>query len=275
MKRVMQLTAFAVLLLVASFLYGQQTVPVSTSNVAPGVQAPACDHLFAANSTSNAFIRYCVSDRGTITSIETPAGHFHIGAQGEGYGFCQQDPVPGTAYYDFLNVNSGNLNPPTILNVNESSIKISRSTSDGNWTLVQTITKDATTGSAKIEMALSNHQAVDKVAYLMRFVDADPDSVQIFGAAAGASLQSAFAWNFAVGDGSLNPGLVLENAGAWTQFQHGYVRLEPDPPNPCDFANHADEFGFNRNSDTSLVYAYVGTVKAHRTATVNLRYRAR
>jgi len=274
MKRVMQVLEFAVLFLLASLLYGQRTAPVSATAVASGAQAPACDHLFTANSSSNAFIRYCVSDRGTITSIETPAGHFHIGAQGEGYGFCQQDPVPGTAYYEFLNVNSGNLNPPTILSANDSSIKISRSTTDGNWTFVQTIAKDATAGSAKIQMALSNNQAVDRVAYLIRFVDADPDSARSFGAGTGASLQSAFAWEFAVGGDGINRGLVLENVGAWTQFQQGYARLQPDPPNPCDFANHASASGVGI-SDTSLVYAYVGTVKAHKTATVNLRYRAR
>ena len=232
-----------------------------------------CPHLFHANSTPNTFIQYCVSDRGNISQLQTPFGHFQLGAQGEGYGFCQQDPAPGTVYFDYPSGDSGNWKLPQVLSVNGSAIKIPRTTTDGTWTLVQTLSKVAATGSINVVMALTNNQAADKVAYLVRFADVDPDGQQ-FSPFAGSSFQSAFAWD--VRNNSFRLGLQVENVGHWNGFQQGYIQRIPNPPNPCAFAFNSDTGGylngFIESKDVSLVYAYVGNVPAHKTVTVTLSY---
>src|SRR5215471_15080738 len=110
------ITLFVVLV---PFLSGQQAVPTSDvattqpqSNPAPA----SCTHLFTSGkSNSNAFLQYCVSDDGMITSIQTPFGHYHLGAQGEGYGFCQESPA--VEYHDYVSGDSGNWNPPQVVSV--------------------------------------------------------------------------------------------------------------------------------------------------------------
>jgi hypothetical protein len=273
-----RLLSAALVVLLATFLHGQvsPTAPsaVNTRAALKGNVADTCPHLFTAgNSTSNAFIQYCVTDNGNISLIQTPFGHFHLGAQGEGYGFCQQDP-PATGYFDYLVGDSGNWQPAQIVSVSGSATKISRSTIDGNWTLVQTLSKVVATGSINIVMALTNNQAADKVAYLVRFADVDPDGAQSSALLGGGSLQSAFAWN----DNPNFPfhyGLQLQNTGKWSGYQQGFVQKVPSGPNPCAFAFNANTSGAVENADLSLVYAYVDTVKGHKTATVTLSYRGR
>lgn len=91
------LVAVVLVLILVPFLNGQENASNST---APGTQKvseaqpPAsCTHLFTSGkSSSNTFVQYCVADDGMITSIQTPFGHYHLGDQGEGYGFCQESP---------------------------------------------------------------------------------------------------------------------------------------------------------------------------------------
>jgi hypothetical protein len=268
-----RLLSVALVVLLIQFLHGQQsaTAPTPAKTQAAVNVADTCPHLFiAGNSSSNAFIQYCVTDHGNINLIETPFGHLHIGPQGDGYGFCQQDP-PATGYFDYLAGDSGNWQPPQIVSVSNSAIKISRSTSDSNWTLVQTISKVVATGSIKIVMALTNNQAADKVAYLVRFANVNPDGARSF-VIAGASLQGAFAWHDDR-DVPFQYGLQLQNIGKWDGYQQAFVQAIPTGPQPCAFAFNADERGRVDSTDVSLVYAYVGPVPAHKTVTVTLSYR--
>jgi hypothetical protein len=226
----------------------------------------ACPHLFTAGkSNSNAYLQYCVTDNGNISSIQTPFGHFHLGAYGEGYGLCQESPA--TEYHDYISDASNNWAAAQILSSGGSAIKISRTTADGNWTLVQTISKVASYGSIKIVMALTNNQSVDKVAYLVRFADVDPDESLGFDLA-GGSLQSAFAWSYWPG----RYGLQLQNMGRWSGYQQGFVQYVPNGPNACDFA-HYDNGGFQLGDPFSLEYVYADTVPAHKTLTVTMNYR--
>jgi len=261
------------------FLNGQKN---ASNLTAPGTQKvseaqpPAsCPHLFTSGkSSSNAYMQYCVSDDGMITSIQTPFGHYHLGDQGEGYGFCQESPA--VAYYNYASGDSGNWNQPKVLSVSGSSIKISRSSVDGNWTLVQTISKVALTGSIKVVMALTNNQAVAKVAYLVRYAHVNPDGATGY-YVTGASLQSAFGW-YAFSNNpwdGIHYGLQLENAGAWSGYQQAFVQKATTGPNPCAFAFNAITSGVaeDKMGSTSLVYAYVDTVPAHGTKTVTMTYR--
>jgi hypothetical protein len=93
-----------------------------------------------------------------------------MGPGGEGYGICNESPAQN--YTDYATGDTGNWNAGTVLSSNSSSVKIVRSTGDGNWTLTQTITKVPATSSIKVVMALKNNQAVAKVVYLVRYADA-------------------------------------------------------------------------------------------------------
>jgi hypothetical protein len=263
-------------LLTCPALNAQQQTAASTTQAVASPGAPAaCPHLFTAgSSTSSTFIQYCVTDVGAITSVQTPFGHFHMGIGGEGYGLCQESPA--VEYHDYAATWSDNWDLPQILSLTSGAIKISRTISDGNWTLVQMISKIAATGSIKIVMALTNNQSVDKVAYLVRFADVNPDGNALYPQAAGASVQSAFAWS--PDPRTLHYGLQLENTGKWTGYQQGFVQSIYSGPNACAFAFNAFSQSVYvapgmQDKNTSLVYAYVGAVPALKTITVTLNYR--
>jgi len=270
------LVALVLVLMLVLFLNGQQN---DSNPAGPGPQkvsevqiSPSCTHLFTSGkSSSNASLQYCVADDGMITSIQAPFGHSHLGDQGEGYGFCQESPA--VEYHDYAAGDSGNWNPAQVVSVNGSSIKISRSTSDGNWILAQTISKVPLTGSIKIVMALTNNQPVAKVAYLVRFAHVNPDGSN--GYVTGSSLQSAFAWNASSAKHSLDYGLQLANAGQWSGYQQAFIQATTAGPNACAFAFNALPHGLRQapHGDTSFLYAYVDTVPAHGTKTVTLTYR--
>ena len=268
--------AAVLVLMLVPFLDGQED---GSNTTEPGTQAvpeirisPSCAHQFTSGKTNNtAYLQYCVADDGLITSIETPSGHPQLGSQGEGYGLCQESPA--VEYHDFFAAgDSGNWNSPQVVSLTATSIKISRSTSDGNWTLLQTISAVPATGSLKVVMALTNHQPQAKVAYLLRFAHVDPDGFHQY--VAGASLQSAFAFNAYTGKYYIYPGLQLANAGLWNGYQQAFIQDAITPPNAGAFALHAYPFGVTPAADTtSLMYVYVGTVPAHGTKTVTLTYR--
>jgi len=264
------LLSVAVVVVLAAYSGGQQSFSpeAATSQEIANPHAPAsCPHLFTAGKTaSNAYIQYCVNDNGNITSIETPFGHIHTGPGGEGYGLCQESPA--IEYHDWL-VDSANWAAANVLSVNGSTIKISRTTSDGNWTLVQTISKVAATGSIKLVMALTNNQNVAKVAYLVRFAHFHPNENRVY--AVGASLQSTFAWDGDSNSGA-HQGVQLRNAGKWAGYQQGFIQDEVTPPNACAFAFNALTVGVLISLDPTLVYAYADTVPAHGTKTVTMIY---
>lgn len=269
------LLALVLVLMLVPFSNGQQD---GSSATEPGTQtvsevqiSPSCTHLFTSGkSNSNVFLQYCVADDGRITSIQAPFGHFHLGDQGEGYSFCQESPA--AEYHDYAAGDSGNWNPAQVVSVNGSSIKISHSTADENWTLVQTISKVPLTGSIKVVMALTNNQSVAKVVYLVRYANVNPDGATAH-YATGASLQSAFGWH--AFSNSPYYGLRLENTGAWSGYQQAFVQNTTAGPNACAFAFNAISSGVAEDAlgSTSLVYAYVDTVPAHGTKTVTLTYR--
>ncbi|MBZ5549199.1 MAG: hypothetical protein LAO22_14790 [Acidobacteriia bacterium] len=276
-RSIVCLTIFLVLIGWALSAQAQELASSGAAATAQAVANPdapaSCPHLFTAgSSTSNTFLQYCVTDVGAISSIQTPFGQSLIGANGEGYGLCQESPA--VEYHDYIFDWSNNWDFPQTLSLSSSSIKISRTTSDGNWTLVQTISKVAATGSIKIVMALTNNQSVDKVAYLVRFADVDAEGNNT--SAGGASLDSAWSWQTAFPN-KAHYGLQLRNAGSSPfAYRQGFIRGAPWGPNACDFAANRINYGVigNSRTKTSIAYAYAGAVPAHKTVTVTLNYRA-
>jgi hypothetical protein len=235
------------------------------------LDAQACPHLFTANSqSSSSYIQYCVSDNGNITAITTPFNHLQSAAPpSEGYGLCQESPI--AEYHDYFSEASANWSPAQVLSSSSGSIRISRTTADGNWTLVQTISKVTATGSIKLLMSLTNNQSVDRVAYLLRFTDLTLLSSSLLG----ASLNSAWTWDTSAS--SFHYGLELFSAAKSAfGYRQGFVRRSFSGPNACDFAAGTDSHGVLDGASSSvgsIIYVYVGSVPAHGTRTVTLNYR--
>jgi hypothetical protein len=220
-----------------------------------------------------ASLRYCVTANGNIIQFEAPKGTPLVATDdlGEGYGVC--DTTTGTEYTDYGGFgDSGNWGAATVLSHDAKSVKIARTTADGNWTLTQTITQVTGPPSAQIAMALTNQTNTTKQEFLLRYADADADSRALNNL--NGNNNSSFAWNSI----SLDPtglfGLVLQEIGAGRpNSSFGYAQTTFHPPAPCNpFANFI--LGRLLNStDGSLVLLYKPVLGPHGTVTVKAAYR--
>jgi hypothetical protein len=214
---------------------------------------------------------YCVTVNGNIPQFYTPSGVQLLAAgYGEGYGICNESPAQNYTDYGSSG-DTGNWGNSTLVSKTATSVKIARTTKDGNWTLTQTITQASTkTASITVVMALTNNQSVSKVAYLVRYADAHPNystGMQL------ATVNSALSWTNVGSGGAYDWGLLLQNVGT-PQFGYwqGFAQDVESGPNACAFAFNAP-YDTNHGSIGSIEIAYVGSVSAHGTKSVSLTYR--
>ena len=254
-----------------------------TRDAGAALNHPDATFQFAYNFASgsgNTYLGYCVTVNGNITYLETPSGHAHIGGEaefssfGEGYGICNASPGI-TQYYDWAGFgDSGNWDTPILLGKTATSVKIARTTSDGIWTLTQTIALVATTPAIKITMQLKNNTTVDRSAFLVRYADADADATYLNNL--DATQNTAAAWNPL---GSLetvhghNYGLLLQNVGTPKfAYWQGFAPNTPNPPNACAYAYYAPG-NTSIQTNGSLVMGYEDTIAHKGSKTVILTYR--
>ena len=217
--------------------------------------------------SGNTYVAYCVTVNGNILEIVTPFGKSMLGANGEGYGICNESPAQN--YTDYGVSDTNNWQTATVLSQSSGSIKIARTTADGNWTLTQTISKVPSTSSIKVVMALKNNQSTAHVAYLVRFADAEPPFNQQANNFFVGGLTSALARTY---QPDPNYGLQLSNAGAIPfSFWQGYAQSVNTGPNACAFAFN-EAFNNFRNIVGSIEMVYAGTIGAGLTKTVTLSY---
>jgi hypothetical protein len=231
----------------------------------------ACSFTFTSGA-NNTFLKYCVTDNGNITQLETPKGHEHIavGDFAEGYGFC--DLNSNVAYDDYADVgDTGNWGPATVVSQTAKSVKIARTTSDRVWTLTQTIAQVAgMSPSVRIGMALRNNTAVDRFVELVRYADVDADSA--FLNTMDATFNSAFGWNSVGGNGGIPFGLVLQNLTPLVFSKTGFIQNVPGGPAPCNaFAHFAP--GPLTATDGSVVMDFQFPVPKGASKTVTVSYR--
>jgi hypothetical protein len=236
-----------------------------------------CSYTFTSGS-GNTYLNFCVTVNGNITYLETPQGHAHIGGNGElssfgeGYGICNVNPS-AVEYHDYAGFgDSGNWQSPILLSKTATSVKIGRTTSDGVWTLTQTITLDATAPSIKIAMALKNNTHLPRTVYLLRYADVDADSS--FTNNFDATLNAAAGWNSQGPANSPSFGLQLQNVGEshfgyWSAFAQNI----PQGPNTCAFAGNAPGGAPLIGIDGSVEMVYADTLAGKITKTANITYR--
>jgi hypothetical protein len=233
-----------------------------------------CSYDFTTGSGNN-YLSYCVTVNGNILQIQTPFGQSMLGTNGEGYGLCDQNvQAGGVNYTDYAVSDTGNWKNAVVLTHSLTSVKIARTTSDGHWTLTQTITLVPKTFSITVVMALTNHQSVSDVAYLVRFADAEPPTASSSGTFWAGALNSALARTV---QPDPNYGLQLSNMGIPPfGFWQGYAQFVNTGPNACAFAFNeiGDNFHFVKSGESpeSIEMAYVGSIGAGQTKTVTLSY---
>jgi hypothetical protein len=242
----------------------------------PSQATTTCSYDFTTGS-GNTYLGYCVTENGNILDIQTPFGQNMLGTNGEGYGLCDQNIQPGGVNYnDYAVSDTGNWGSAEILSHSSTSVKIVRTTADGNWTLTQTITKVPKSSSVTVTMALKNNQKVSDVAYLVRFADAEPSPSPNYEDLWMGGLSSAIVRTWQLDP---NYGLQLSNVGNPPfSFWQGYAQAVNSGPNACAFAFNEATGNFEEpgidGSIGSIEMVYVGTVGASQTKTVTLSYRA-
>jgi hypothetical protein len=228
---------------------------------------PGCSFLFTSGA-NNTFLSYCLTTNGNITQLITPAGHFQIVNPVEGYGIC--DGFTGTEYFDYAFEDSLNWGPTTSSRPSATSMKFVRTTSDGAWTLTQTITQVASSSSIKVAMTLKNNTADSRPVVLLRYADVDVDGVLANNF--DGTLNSAMAWNTFF-SGAHPFGLALQNVGTPPFVDYnGFAQTIPGIVHPCNtFANASRTVAVG--IDGSLVMNYSGVMpkKASRTFTMSYK----
>ena len=224
------------------------------------------------SGANDSFLKYCVTTNGNVAQLETPLGkeHIAVGVVGEGYGFCDLS-TPVVRYFDYSDFgDSGNWGVATLVSQDAKSVKIARTTADGIWTLIQTITQvSGISPSVRIVMTVRNNSAVPRSLFFMRYADVDAGGT--FQNNLDGTQKSAFGWN---SDVSSNPvGLLLQNAGAFPADSSpgGFTQNVPNGPDPCGFAAHFAA-GTQIATDGSIVFLYALNLPKNASRTVTVSY---
>ncbi len=204
-----------------------------------------CSFNFSANS-GNKFIKYCVTKNGNITQFESPSGNEYIShaPQGEGYGLCNFDTA--TQYFDYAGYgDSGNWQAPATVSSSATNVKIARTTTDGIFTLTQTIALNKGTASATVTMAIKNNTTISRHIGLLRYADVDAGGFT--GNAFDFTSRTAFGYN------QMGFGLqLIYVSGAFSNG--GFSQFVPGGPNPCQIFTNVS--GPLANTDGSIFLQY-------------------
>jgi hypothetical protein len=258
---------------------GSKTQELKKSTASSPDATDVCAYKFTSGSGAT-YLQFCVSVNGNIVEFESPEGVEQINQGGvdEGYGFCDQ--VPEVGYYDYAYGDSGNWGPPNKLSQTATSVKIQRTTSDGIWTLTQTISLVAGDNPyAKILMTLKNNSSVTKGVAIYRYADSDPGNA--------AQTDSNFAEN---GDGTNQSGFSYVPYSDNTAPQYGLMIQAVGAPTPASSAFGRNGWANNvasgppacssgdfqtspvTNLDDSIMYEWSFNVNKNQTVSMTSRY---
>lgn len=222
-----------------------------------------CSFNFSAN-TGNKFIKYCVTKNGNITQFESPVGNEYISLspQGEGYGLCNFDTA--TQYFDYAGYgDTGNWQAPVTVSSSATNVKINRTTTDGIFTLTQTIALNKGTSSATVMMAIKNNTTTSRHIGLLRYADVDAGGFS--GNAFDFTSRTAFGYN------EMGFGLQLQYvSGAFSNG--GFSQVIPGGPNPCQIFSHVS--GPLANTDGSVFVQYDMQLGSKASKTVVVSYKS-
>jgi len=258
------------------------TVP-SHNPAANGLATTQCTYSFT-TGTGSTYMNYCITVNGTFVNFQSPAGVELLDhtSQWEGYGICDNSPATPVSYYDYNYADSGNWEAPVLVTSTSSEVKIKRTTSDGLWTLTNTITRE--TGPppyAKVVMALKNNSSVTKLIFLLRYAAMVPDHAGTAGnwyENYDASDNSAWGYN-SVADSAQNGsdvyGLMLQNVDTPSPSSaviewYGFPEAYSEGPDPCDPLK--EDIGTLTYYEGSAAMLYIAEMSKEQTLTVTDKY---
>jgi hypothetical protein len=266
-----KLASLFVGLALSSLAFAQQNPAQSD---APAVQPASTTCAFNLSSGSGrGLTTYCVTQNGNIAEFSavgsnTLTTEFINGAGPaiEGYGICDTTSAP-VNYFDYASSDSGNWKAATAT-INGTTVTVTRTTADGIWQLVQTITeiKGSTQsyGSAKITTAIKNLSATDRFLGYFRYAhvggtfnDFDTTPTTVFGMTPSAN----------------GPGLALAAAFVTTPFDFSiaFVNTVPDAPIPCQIHGTFTNSFFEGSG--GIVQLFNLEILPGRTKTISMVYR--
>jgi hypothetical protein len=235
-----------------------------------------CAFTFASGS-GHGVTQYCVTANGNIAQYSVVSGNGltseflnGVAPATEGYGLCDTSTRPFTGYWDYASGDSGNWNAATAVST-PTSVRITRTTADGVWKIVQTIAETKGTkftyGSATISMAVTNLSASDRIIILSRYanIDAGDSPFNDF------DRSETSAWG-GVPDGN-GPALSLTAAFVAYPFDFSvsFVNTVPDAPIPCQ--NHNTFTSGFFEGDGGVDQDFNLEIAPGKTKTVALAYR--
>jgi hypothetical protein len=222
-----------------------------------------CSYTFT-SGTGNKFMKYCVTKNGNIVQFQSPKGFEYIATApaGEGYAFCNFDS--STPYYDYAGYgDSGNWQPATTVSKTATTVKISRKTTDGIYTLTQTIAQNAGNAQVQVTMTLKNNTTTARHIGLLRYVDVD----------ANGFTSNSFDYTFRTAFGYLNGGYGLQLQYVSGSTSNGaFSQNIPAGPNSCQIFQNVQ--GPLQDTDGSVFLQYDFELQANASQTVVTAYKA-
>jgi hypothetical protein len=268
---------------------GAQDAPWTRPLHKGNIQPPAtCTYSFSTGNIFTApanYMQYCITVNGTFANFQSPAYVEMLNQRAttyEGYGICDTGSGTAVSYYDYGDDgNSGNWGTPTLLTNTTSMVKVERNTSDGVWTLTQTITAVAGPPPyAKMVMALKNNTGITRYPGFLRFAGFSPDQAaahENWNENYDSTVDSVWGYNSyndALTNYSDQYGMMLQNIGSPTPIAdvlswQGVAQNTQAGPNPC-----------NLPLTTQTVVNWIGSgyleyglsVPAEKTVTLTARY---
>ncbi len=193
-----------------------------------------CAFTFSSGSGHGA-TQYCVTANGNIAQFAMtglnliPSEMFSgVAPASEGYGICDTNTL--TSYYDYSRADSGNWNTAAVTST-AKSVTVTRTTADGVWRIVQTITQKKASrmlyGAVEIKMAITNQSQADKIIIVYRHanIDAYGSPFNDFD----TSETSAFGFLSGTGGVSSTASFVTTAF----DFHFSFLQTNPDGPIPC------------------------------------------
>lgn len=268
-----KLLLFTVVLATAT-AFSQTKQQLKQAGPADPAATTNCLHTFTSGSGSPSYLQFCVTANGNIVELQSPQNfeHIRVGVILEGYGVCDIDS--GTRYTDFAAAASSNWNP-ALVSGSSLPMTITRTTSDGIWTLKQVINRNATDPAVTITMSLKNNTGSSRPVGLLRYADVDANnqtSNEWF------DFDHESAWGYQSVDlstipppPSTNKFGVMAYASPTSTPHFAFIQDTFEPPDPC--APNANVPSTPWNGDGSVGIEWVVTVPADKSVTYESEYR--